>query len=92
MGSLAATAWVASRRIWRSCGVMRPIISVVFTYMVATDDVTIHAVCVALTAALLGFVLYLILTLDRPFVGSLAVSTDSYQQVVDDWLARPPLR
>lgn len=68
------------------------IISVVFTYMVATDDVTIHAVCVALTAALLGFVLYLILTLDRPFVGSLAVSTDSYQQVVDDWLARPPLR
>lgn len=68
------------------------IISVVFTYMVATDDAAIHAACVALTAALLGFVLYLILTLDRPFVGSLAVSTDSYQQVVDDWLARPPLR
>lgn len=68
------------------------IISVAFTYMVATEDVAIHATCVALTAALLGFVLYLILTLDRPFVGSLAVSTDSYQQVVDDWLARPPLR
>lgn len=68
------------------------VISVLFTYMVDTNDVTIHALCVALTAALLGFVLYLILTLDRPFVGSLAVSTDAYQQVVDDWVARPPLR
>jgi hypothetical protein len=61
------------------------IISLVFTYTFATNDFVLHAVCVALTAALLAFVLYLILTLDRPFVGSLSVSPDSYQRVVSGW-------
>jgi hypothetical protein len=65
-------------------------ISLAFTYTFATDDVVIHAVCVALTAALMGFVLYLILALDRPFVGTMAVSPETYQRVIDTWLPGEP--
>ena len=65
-------------------------ISLAFTYTFATDDVVIHAVCVALTAALMGFVLYLILALDRPFVGTMAVSPETYQRVIDTWLPSEP--
>lgn len=68
------------------------VISLVFIYMISADDFVIHAVCVALTAALVALVGYLILTLDRPFVGSLAVSPDSYQRVIDNWLLQPPPR
>jgi len=65
-------------------------ISLAFTYTFATDDAVIHAVCVALTAALMGFVLYLILALDRPFVGTMAVSPETYQRVIDTWLPGEP--
>lgn len=61
------------------------VICVVFTYMLVTEDFVIHAVVVGLSAALMAFVLYLILTLDRPFVGSLSVSTTPYQNVIDSW-------
>jgi hypothetical protein len=47
---------------------------------------------VALTAALMGFVLYLILALDRPFVGTMAVSPETYQRVIDTWLPGEPPR
>lgn len=67
-------------------------ISLAFTYTFATDDAVIHAACVALTAALMGFVLYLILALDRPFVGTMAVSPETYQRVIDTWLPGEPPR
>ena len=67
-------------------------ISLAFTYTFATDDVVIHGVCVGLTAALMGFVLYLILALDRPFVGTMAVSPETYQRVIDTWLPDGPPR
>lgn len=51
-------------------------ISLAFTYTFATDDTVIHAACVALTAALMGFVLYLILALDRRFVGNAGEGVD----------------
>jgi len=66
------------------------VICLFFTYMLVCDDFVIHAVTVGLTAALAAFVLYLILTLDRPFVGSLSVSPEPYQNVITSWLRNAP--
>lgn len=67
------------------------LISLGFTYMFACEDFVVHAVTVGLVAALMAFVLYLILTLDRPFVGSLSVSTAPYQNVIASWLRNQPV-
>ena len=60
-------------------------IMLVFTYMLSTPDLLIHACAVALTSALLGFALYLILALERPFVGTLSVEPEPYVHVLEKW-------
>ncbi|OBK79541.1 DUF4239 domain-containing protein [Mycobacterium sp. 1274761.0] len=56
-----------------------------FTFMFGTRDLLIHAVGVALTAALMGFVMYLIFALEHPFVGALSVKPDPYVRVLQLW-------
>jgi hypothetical protein len=58
-----------------------------FTYLFGTRDLLIHAAAVALTAALMGFVMYLIFifALEHPFVGALSVAPDDYQNVLEIW-------
>ena len=48
-------------------------VMLVFTYLFATPDFWVHAGLIALAAALLGFLLYLIFAFEHPFVGSLSV-------------------
>lgn len=57
----------------------------VFTFMFGTRDLVVHAVGVALTAALMGFVMYLIFALEHPFVGALSVKPDPYVNVLEIW-------
>ncbi|MGB8503579.1 DUF4239 domain-containing protein [Mycobacterium sp.] len=56
-----------------------------FTFMFGTPDAVVHATAVALTAALMGFVMYLIFALEHPFVGTLSVKPEAYSHVVDIW-------
>jgi Protein of unknown function (DUF4239) len=56
-----------------------------FTFMFGTPDLVIHATAVALTAALMGFVMYLIFALEHPFVGTLSVKPDPYVHVLEVW-------
>jgi Protein of unknown function (DUF4239) len=62
-----------------------------FTFMFGTPDLVIHACGVALTAALLAFVVYLIFALEHPFVGTLSVKPDAYIHVLEIW-SQPPIR
>jgi hypothetical protein len=61
-----------------------------FTFMFGTPDLVVHASAVALTAALMAFVMYLIFALEHPFVGSLSVSPDPYVHVLEFWSHPPP--
>lgn len=56
-----------------------------FTFLFGTRDLLIHACVVGLTAALMGFVMYLIFALEHPFVGALSVKPDSYVNVLEIW-------
>jgi hypothetical protein len=56
-----------------------------FTFMFGTQDLLVHASGVALTAALMAFVLYLIFALEHPFVGALSVKPDAYVDVLAVW-------
>lgn len=56
-----------------------------FTFLLGTRDLLVHSVAVGLTAALLGFVVYLIFALEHPYVGGLSVSPTPYVNVLKDW-------
>lgn len=56
-----------------------------FTFLLGTRDLVVHCVAVGLTAALLGFVVYLIFALEHPYVGGLSVSPTPYVNVLKDW-------
>jgi protein-S-isoprenylcysteine O-methyltransferase Ste14 len=56
-----------------------------FTFLLGTRDLVVHSIAVGLTAALLGFVLYLIFALEHPYVGALSVSPAPYTTVLQDW-------
>jgi hypothetical protein len=43
-----------------------------------------------LTAALMGFVMYLIFALEHPFVGTLSVKPDAYSHVLEIWSQSAP--
>ena len=47
------------------------------------EDVRLHAVMVALLAAFIGLVIFMILAFDRPFRGDLGLEPEPYQQVYD---------
>jgi hypothetical protein len=51
-------------------------------------DVRFHALLLAIVAALLAMVLFLIMALDRPFSGAMAVSADSYQLIYDQLMRK----
>jgi Protein of unknown function (DUF4239) len=56
-----------------------------FTFLFGTRDLLVHATAVALTAGLMGFVMYLIFALEHPFVGALSVKPDPYVNVLQIW-------
>jgi hypothetical protein len=60
-------------------------VMLLFTYMFPSPDVLIHGALIALAGALLAFVLYLTFAMEHPFVGSIAVSPEAYQNVLDTW-------
>jgi Protein of unknown function (DUF4239) len=61
------------------------VLMLVFTYMFDTPNLLVHVSGVALSAALMGFVLYLVFALEHPFVGSISVDADVYHHVVETW-------
>lgn len=60
-------------------------VMLLFTYMFPSPDVVVHGALIALAGSLLAFVLYLTFAMEHPFVGSIAVSPEAYQHVLDTW-------
>jgi hypothetical protein len=59
-------------------------------YLFVVGDARLHLTLVGLLATIIGMVVVLILAYDSPFVGDLAVSSDSYQLVLDSARAANP--
>ena len=53
------------------------------TFFFKVEDVRLHCVMVALLAAFIGLVIFMILAFDRPFRGDLGLEPDPYQHVYD---------
>lgn len=56
-----------------------------FTFLFGTRDLVVHSLAVGLSAALLGFVMYLIFALEHPYVGALSVQPTAYANVLQAW-------
>jgi hypothetical protein len=59
------------------------VISLVSTFFFRVVEVKLHAILVGLLAAFIGLVIFMILSLDRPFRGDLGVSSAPYQLILD---------
>ena len=58
-------------------------ISLASTYLFVVGDTRLHLILVGLLATIIGMVVILIAAYDSPFVGDLAVSSDSFRLVLD---------
>ena len=58
-------------------------IGLMATYFFKVEDVRLHAAMVALLAAFIGLVIFMIMAFDRPFRGDLGLEPNPYQEVYD---------
>lgn len=58
-------------------------IGLMATYFFKVEDVRLHAAMVALLAAFIGLVIFMIMAFDRPFRGDLGLEPTPYQEVYD---------
>ncbi len=59
-----------------------------FAYFLGTENVSAHAVMIAVLAALVGVVFYVIVELDHPFAGAVRVGEESFRAVIE--MMAPP--
>ena len=64
-------------------------VSMGFTYQFKMARLTMHVLSVAAIAALMGFVLFLIFSLEHPFAGKVAISPAPWREFIDTWAGRP---
>ena len=58
------------------------VIAVVFTFLFGTANARVHYFVVTMLSALLGFVLFLIFSLEHPYIGRLSVKPTSFEHVI----------
>ncbi len=64
------------------------LISLSASFFFKVEDARLHGILVTLLATFMGLVIFMILSLDRPFRGDLAVRPDPYQLVYDQLMKR----
>jgi hypothetical protein len=64
------------------------LISLTSSFFFKVEDARLHGILVILLAAFMGLVIFMILALDRPFRGDLAIGTSSYELVHDQMMKR----
>jgi hypothetical protein len=68
--------------VWWIVG-LGTVITIFFTFLFGSHDFRMHLAMTGLTAASMGLVIVLIVSLDRPFRGDLSVSTEAYHAIED---------
>src|SRR4029453_12452291 len=77
---LSNTMWAV---IW-----MGAVISIGVAYFFRIDDPKLHALLVSLMAGFLAIVIFMIVINDKPFYGSLSVSSDPYKLILNRLIDR----
>lgn len=62
-----------------------------FAFFLGTENVTAHGVMIAVLAALVGVVFYVIVELDHPFAGAVKVGPDGFEAVLEMMAESQPL-
>jgi len=65
-------------------------ISLSASFFFKVEDVRLHMIEVVLLAVFIGLVIFMILSLDRPFRGDLGIRADPYQSVYDQLMKTNP--
>jgi hypothetical protein len=65
------------------------VVTIAFTYQFKMARMSMHMLSVAAIAALTGFVLFLILALQHPFAGEVAISPSPWTDFLASWQGRP---
>jgi len=60
------------------------------SFFFKVNDARLHVIEVLLLAVFIGMIIFMIITLDRPFRGNLGVSADPYRQVYDQLMKNNP--
>ncbi|WP_394835569.1 DUF4239 domain-containing protein [Pendulispora rubella] len=60
------------------------ILNIAVCWLFVSKSIRLHATLVGLMSALIGFLLFVTLELDRPFRGDLSIPPDAFQLVLDD--------
>jgi hypothetical protein len=61
------------------------IIAVGFTYLFGIESTRTQVLMVALLAGLIGFILFLIISLDFPFTGDLRIEPEGIKSIIETW-------
>jgi Protein of unknown function (DUF4239) len=64
------------------------VLCVTFAYLFRMESLATHAISVGAIAALVGFVLFLIFAMQRPYAGDVQISADPFRHVLADWQGR----
>ncbi len=59
------------------------VLTIGFTYLLGTENRNAHAVMIAVLAALVGVVFYVIVELDYPFAGTVRIGTETFRGVIE---------
>jgi Protein of unknown function (DUF4239) len=63
-------------------------LNVGLTYLFWTDNLTVHAILVAIMAVFIGLLVFLTAAMDNPFRGEFSVSAEAFKTVLDNVMTR----
>jgi hypothetical protein len=66
------------------------LLNIGLTYLFWTENLTIHAILVAIMAIFIGLLVFLTAAMDNPFRGEFSVSAEAFQTVLDNVMSRHP--
>ncbi len=64
------------------------LLNIGLTYLFWTENLTIHAILVAILAVFIGLLVFLTAAMDNPFRGEFSVAADAFQTVLDNVMNR----
>jgi uncharacterized membrane protein len=64
------------------------LLNVGLTYLFWTENLTVHAILVAMMAVFIGLLVFLTAAMDNPFRGEFSVSAEAFQTVLDNVMSR----
>jgi hypothetical protein len=64
------------------------LVTLVFAFILGTENIRIHAVMISLLAALIGLTFHVVIQLDHPFLGAVSISPENFHRVIENAAGR----